>query len=412
MRIAFYAPLKPPSHPTPSGDRRIARLLLKALRRSGHDACVISTFRSFEGDGDPARQAVIERQGAAEAGRLLRTTLRRWRPEVWLTYHLYQKAPDWLGPPIAGELGIPYTIAEAAYAPTRAAGRWDAGLAATRSALRQADTVFLLNPNDEECVAPLLRRRSGALHAINGFLRFRAFAAWKARAARRPAAAEPMLPFLEAAPYVRVWKHRPLHRSLLASGHGIPPGVPWLLAVAMMRHGDKLESYRVLAEALAGLDGLLWRLLVVGDGPARAEVAAAFGRIAGRVHWLGALSEAELPRIYAACDLLVWPAINEAIGMAILEAQAAGLAAVAGKAGAIPVIVADGESGTLVPAGDAAAMRRAIVSYLDLSPGERERMSRWTVTKISTFHDIALAAQHLDEALRAAVARARRRRRR
>jgi glycosyltransferase involved in cell wall biosynthesis len=409
MRIAFYAPLKPPSHPTPSGDRRIARLLLKALRRGGHEVRVVSTFRSFEGDGDRVQQAAIERRGAAEAERLLRTTLERWRPEIWFTYHLYQKAPDWLGPPIARRLGIPYTIAEAAYAPTRAAGRWDAGLEATRAALRQADTVFMLNPNDEECVAPLLRRRGGALHAIHGFLGLRAFEAWRARAARRPAAAEPMLPFLEADPYIRVWRRRPLHRSSLAGGHGIPPDVPWLLAVGMMRHGDKLASYRALAEALAGLDRLLWRLLVVGDGPARAEVAAAFAGFAERVHWLGALPEADLARVYAACDLLVWPAINEAIGMAILEAQAAGLAAVAGHVGAIPVIVADGASGTLVPAGDAAAMRRAIVDYLELSPGERERMSRWTVTKISTFHDIALAAQQLDDALRTAVARSRRR---
>ena len=36
MRVAFYAPLKPPGHPIPSGDRHIARLFLEALRRAGH----------------------------------------------------------------------------------------------------------------------------------------------------------------------------------------------------------------------------------------------------------------------------------------------------------------------------------------------------------------------------------------
>src|SRR5687767_2184733 len=141
MRVAFYAPLKPPSHPVPSGDRRIARLLLQALRSRGHDVRVVSTFRSYEGKGDRAQQLEIKKRGAAEAERLLRTVLKRWRPQAWFTYHLYQKAPDWLGPPLAKKLGVPYVIAEAAYAPTRAAGRWDEGLEAVAAALRQADTV-------------------------------------------------------------------------------------------------------------------------------------------------------------------------------------------------------------------------------------------------------------------------------
>jgi hypothetical protein len=35
MRIAFYAPMKPPDHPQPSGDRRMANLLMQALRLAG-----------------------------------------------------------------------------------------------------------------------------------------------------------------------------------------------------------------------------------------------------------------------------------------------------------------------------------------------------------------------------------------
>ena len=35
LRIAFYAPMKAPDHPTPSGDRHIARLTLQALARAG-----------------------------------------------------------------------------------------------------------------------------------------------------------------------------------------------------------------------------------------------------------------------------------------------------------------------------------------------------------------------------------------
>ncbi len=386
MRIAFYAPLKPPSHPVPSGDRRIARLLLQALRMSGHEVRVVSTFRSYEGEGGRAKQDAIERHGAIEAERLLHTKLRRWRPHIWFTYHLYQKAPDWLGPPIAEMLGIPYLVAEAAYAPRRSKGRWDRGLAAVADALRQADSVFMLNPNDAECVAPLLGRRAGA-------------------------AIEPMLPFLAVEPYRRAHKARRRHRAALAARHRIPAGEPWLLAVGMMRDGDKLASYRLLAKALAGLERRPWRLLVAGDGPARRAVRADFAGFGSRVHWLGALRERELIPLYAASDLLVWPGINEAIGMATLEAQAAGLAAVVGDAGAAGTIVADGDTGILVRAGHVGVFRRAVGAYLGLAADARMAMSRAALAKTGAYHDLPFAAAQLDRALRAAAARAKTRRR-
>jgi glycosyltransferase involved in cell wall biosynthesis len=411
MRVAFYAPLKPPSHPVPSGDRRIARLLLRALRRAGHDVRVVSTFRSYEGEGDRAKQDEIERRGAREVERLLRTKLKRWRPQAWFTYHVYQKAPDWLGPPIAKALGIPYLVAEAAYAPRRSTGRWDRGLAAVADALHQADTVFMLNPNDEECVAPLLRRRAGAVHAIKPWLRTEGFAAWAKRRKRRPAAAEPMLPFLDVAPYRRAHARRRMHRANLSARHGIPVQEPWLLAVGMMREGDKLASYRVLAKALAGLERARWRLLVVGDGPARGTVRAAFARFGARVHWLGLRGEGDLRRIYAASDLLVWPGMNEAIGMAVLEAQAAGLVAVVGDVGAMSSIVRE-PAGTLVKEGDAAAFRRAVAAYLGLPAEAHAAMSEAASAKAWAFHDLPFAAAQLGRVLAAAVARAKAGRRR
>ena len=108
MRIAFYAPLKPPGHPVPSGDRRVAGLLLDALHRAGHRPFVASRLRSYDGHGDPARQARLAAIGAGIARRLLR----QWRrnptaaPDLWFTYHLYYKAPDWLGPTISAALVV------------------------------------------------------------------------------------------------------------------------------------------------------------------------------------------------------------------------------------------------------------------------------------------------------------------
>ncbi|MGO6785324.1 glycosyltransferase family 1 protein, partial [Rhizobium ruizarguesonis] len=42
MRVAFYAPMKSPNHPVPSGDRLMARLLIRALELGGHKVDVVS----------------------------------------------------------------------------------------------------------------------------------------------------------------------------------------------------------------------------------------------------------------------------------------------------------------------------------------------------------------------------------
>ena len=67
MRVAFYAPLKPPDHAVPSGDRRMARLLMAALERAGHRVILASRLRAFEGHGKAATQELIRRDADAQA---------------------------------------------------------------------------------------------------------------------------------------------------------------------------------------------------------------------------------------------------------------------------------------------------------------------------------------------------------
>ena len=122
---------------------------------------------------------------------------------------------------------------------------------------------------------------------------------------------------------------------------------PRLIVVAMMRHGDKLESYRLLAAALAQLLDVPWSLDIVGDGSARAEVEAALAPLGARVTYHGAFDAAGVAAALAGADLFVWPAINEAFGMALLEAQASGLPVVAGASGGVGDIVVPGTTGLL-----------------------------------------------------------------
>lgn len=163
MRIAFYAPLKPPGHPVPSGDRRVARLLWQALEAAGHTPVLASDFRSYEGEGNRERQHALERAGAAAAARILeeyRALPSAGRPGAWLTYHLYHKAPDWLGPATAEALAIPYLLVEASYARKQTGGPFARWLAETARAIARARAVLSFTAEDEEGIRPLVGRRT------------------------------------------------------------------------------------------------------------------------------------------------------------------------------------------------------------------------------------------------------------
>ena len=74
----------------------------------------------------------------------------------------------------------------------------------------------------------------------------------------------------------------------------------------MMRPGAKQQSYAHLGEALAQLPGDNWRLLVAGDGPARADIEHSLNDAApGKTVFLGALDAPALAEAHAASDILV-----------------------------------------------------------------------------------------------------------
>jgi glycosyltransferase involved in cell wall biosynthesis len=369
MRIAFYAPLKPPDHPVASGDRAMARALIAALQTAGHDVSLASRFRGFDG-GNPARQIRVRDVGQALAERLLHRMERNDRPDLWFTYHLYHKAPDWLGPDISAKLGIPYVLAEASYAPKQAGGLWDLGHRAVADAIRHADRIFQPNPADAECVLPLLDEPQ-RLVLLRPFLETKLF--------RTPKREE--------------------SRAAMAELLKLDPGEPWLVTVAMMRDDQKLLSYRCLAQALSALTDMPWRLVIAGQGQAEAKVRAAFAGLRDRIRWVGVLEPEVLRQLYRAADIYVWPAVKEAWGMAFLEAQASGLPVVAGRSGGVPAIIADRETGLLVSEGDAAAFAGAVRELL-AQPDLRSAMGGAATSRAERHHDIRLAADLLDRHLR------------
>lgn len=168
----------------------------------------------------------------------------------------------------------------------------------------------------------------------------------------------------------------------------------------MMRTGAKRQSYHLLATALSRLTDRNWRLVVVGDGPCRDEITQELEELApGRAVFLGELGEAELADAYAACDMLVWPAVDEAFGMSLLEAQAAGLPIVAGKQRGVPDIVSSGITGLLPPPGNTEAFAAAVRRLLDDSE-LRQTLSGAAASRVREKFDISVAAAEIDRTLK------------
>ncbi len=169
----------------------------------------------------------------------------------------------------------------------------------------------------------------------------------------------------------------------------------------MMRDDVKRHSYLLLADALQTVHRP-WEILLVGDGPARAEIEAAFAPLGDRVVFAGALPEAALPACYA-CDLFVWPAVREAYGLAMLEAQAAGLAVVAGREGGVAEVVQHERTGILTPPRDTGAFAQAVEALLG-DPARLRAMGEAAWRFVADHRSLAQAASALDDALQAAQA--------
>ena len=325
----------------------MARLIVSALELAGHRIALASDFRSYEGTGDTFLQEAMAAAGRVEAEEIIRTFLDAApenRPDVWFTYHLYYKAPDYIGPLVSDALNIPYVVAEPSHAPKRANGPWKSSHAHVESCLKKTDCAFCLTRHDMACVKPALASPERLFF---------------------------LPPFLDPTPFQHERSAFSANRSYLAEAYDLTADV-LLVTVGMMRPGDKFESYRQLADALAQLDtDLSWQLVVVGDGEAAAETKDLFRKrdeLAEKTVFTDELGANEVARILGATDIYVWPAAGEAYGMALLEAQAAGLPVIAGNLRGVPDVVQDGETAFLTPPDDTTAFADKLQQLMDNKP--------------------------------------------
>lgn len=366
MKAAFYAPMKSPRHPVPSGDRRMARLFMSALSVAGYDVELASEFRSYDGDGDDKEQARLEVQGQKIADQLINTYQNEAfaeRPSLWFTYHLYHKAPDWIGPRVCKALDIPYYIAEASHAPKQKNGNWSRGYTAAQEAIIFAQKVFHMTTLDGNCLRQLRHDQQSLVH---------------------------LPPFIETDLGL---PNGEKGKELICLNGGRSDRFT-LLCVAMMRRGDKLNSYQQLAQMLSGLPNEEWQLVIVGGGDCESQVKDLFRLFEDRVIYLGQQMGEDLQSIYAAADLYVWPACGEAFGMAFLEAQRAGTPVVAGNVRGVPDVIQNGVGGILVPEGDMIEMAQHVI-YLIKNRDKLDEMSAAAKSFVFEERSLAQAAQIL-----------------
>lgn len=157
----------------------------------------------------------------------------------------------------------------------------------------------------------------------------------------------------------------PVARSSLDT----PSDVPLALALGRL-HVNK--AFDVLLEALAKTPRLhLW---LAGEGELAAALkrqAAALG-VTERVRFLG--WREDIPALLAAVDFLVCPSRHEPLGNVVIEAWAAGVPVIATASEGPGALIADGESGLLVPVDDADALARAMLRLAD-DRGLRARLA-------------------------------------
>lgn len=146
----------------------------------------------------------------------------------------------------------------------------------------------------------------------------------------------------------------------LRAAWGVAGSEPVLLHVGRLAAeknvGLALRGYEQLRATQPGL-----RMVVVGDGPARARLAAAHPT----VQFLGALRGEALATAYASADVFVFPSLTDTFGNVVLEALASGLAVAAFDTAAAGQHIRQGRSGWLAEPGDEAALVQAMACALD-----------------------------------------------
>ena len=152
----------------------------------------------------------------------------------------------------------------------------------------------------------------------------------------------------------------------------LPAGLPrrYLLSVTRLARGDRYKGLTTVIEMLSMLQDTALHYVIAGKGedqPFLQRMAQRF-QLTERVHFVGAVSDGQLARLYAECAAFVLPSGKEGFGIVFLEAMYFGAPVVAAREkGAVDVVLHE-QTGLLVPYGDTIALAAAVTRLLRDEP--------------------------------------------
>jgi len=158
-----------------------------------------------------------------------------------------------------------------------------------------------------------------------------------------------------------------------------------------------IKNPQIIVEACGVLAqrGLRAHLIVAGDGEMLDELKQLSQQlgIADRVHWLGLVPDPV--SLLQASDLFLLATVGEAFGLALAEAMACGVPIIGSRAGAIPEVIKDGETGLLVNPMDPVALADGI-EKLGCDHALRKQMAQLAVARVAQYFTLEKA---VDETL-------------
>lgn len=339
---------------------------MSALSLAGYEVELASRFIAYS-----KREAgeILEqrKQGALiEADRII-ADLRNDPPHLWLTYHPYCKAPDWVGPRVCEALNIPYVTVEAARTGQgfeNGGDRWAKWRSEAQMGIRKADLHLAFKPTDRDYLTSLL----GSGDQV-----------------------------VMISPFISTNVEEPLPEVSLPNHWRA--SIPTIVTVGMMRPGKKLENYKIMAKVLALLQALHWNMILIGGGPAEPEIRNLFSPFdPARLHFAGTLDHSSVLSHMAASDLFLWPGWKEPIGMVYLEAQLMGLPVAAMDSMGVSLSVHHGTTGLLSEEGDVKGLCTNMSTLLS-HPTLRRDLGQAAKQSVQKSHSLQAAARALQHAL-------------
>lgn len=163
----------------------------------------------------------------------------------------------------------------------------------------------------------------------------------------------------------------------IARGYSDDDVVPLFFGRLVLEKGTDTFS-RVITKVRAR--GHAVRPLVIGEGPARAQLSRALPNAV----FTGHLTGEELAMAIASADILINPSLTEVFGNVVLEAMASGLAVVAADGMSTRNIIAPGRTGILCPGGDVDSFADEVCRLI-ASPDERRRLGKAAADAASAY---------------------------